>query len=195
MILRGDGVAEFSVVGQSHMEAGNPRLLQQRDEDGQLLLQHAGVSIVWILLTHGQFIVNGHVGQTAADGGHRLHRKAGPVFGAAAVAIGTMVKDGGTEAAAHPVPVDLDHVKSRLDGQFGRFAEGVCDLLHFFLRQAGNVRPHLLVQQRPQFLHRDALGEHTGDVFDHPLQVGVGLVELGTQLTPVGVLRTAVPDP
>lgn len=90
-----------------------------------------------------------------------------------------MVKDGGAEAAAHPVPVYLDHVKSCLDGQFGRLAEGVCDLLHLFLRQTGDVRPHLLVQQRPQLLHRDALGKHTGDVFDHPLQVGVGLVELG----------------
>ena len=161
------------------MEAGDPRLLQQGDEDGQLLLQHAGVSVVGILLTHGQFIVNGHIGQAMADGGHRLYCKAGPVFGASAVAVGAMIKDGGAEAAAHPVPVDLDHVKACLDGQFGRLAEGVCDLLHFFLRQAGDVRPHLLVQQRPQLLHRDALGEHTGDVFDHPLQVGVGLVELG----------------
>ena len=83
--------------------------------------------------------------------------------------------------------MDLHHVKARLHGQLCCLAEGVGDLRHLFLRQAGDIGPHLLVQEGPQFLHGDTLGEHAGDVPDHSLEVGVGLVELGAQFAPVGM--------
>ena len=83
--------------------------------------------------------------------------------------------------------MDLDHVKARLEGQFRRRSKNVGDLLYLLLRQAGDVGPHLLVQKGPQLLLGDAPGQYAGDILHHGLDVGVGLVELGTQLTPVGV--------
>ena len=74
----------------------------------------------------------------------------------------------------------LYHVKPGLLSQHSSLAKGVGDLFDLFNGHVGDVRGHLLVEQRTQLLRRDLFAENTGDVFDHALYVGVGLVELCT---------------
>ena len=68
MAGRGDGVLQGRVVRQRHMEAGDARLLQQRDEDRKLFLRHTGVAKVRVLLPDGQLVINGHPRDSRPDG-------------------------------------------------------------------------------------------------------------------------------
>ena len=109
-----------------------------------------------------------------------------------------MVEDGGAEAAAHPVPVDLDHVEPRLKGQLRRCAEALGDLPDFLLGEVRDIGPHLLVEKGAQRLLGDPPGQHAGEVFSHGPDIGVGLVELGAEeaALPVdGVGQGAVEGP
>lgn len=136
-----DGIAQVPVVGQRYMETGDARLFQQRHKHPQFRFQHTGVAVVGILLPDGQLIVDGQVGQAAPDGRYRLHGKAGAVFGAAAVGIGAVVEHRGAEAAAHPVAVDLHHIKAQRHRTLGRRAESLGDFFNFCFGQAGDVGP------------------------------------------------------
>ena len=83
--------------------------------------------------------------------------------------------------------MDLHHVEAHFHRQLRRPAEALGDLLNFAGGQAGDVGPYLLVQQGAQLLHGDPFGEHTGDVFEHGLDVGIRLVELGAEQAALGV--------
>ena len=61
MVPGRDGVTELPMVGQGHMETGDPRPFQQGDKDGQFFLQHAGVAVVGVFLADGQVLEAGDV--------------------------------------------------------------------------------------------------------------------------------------
>ena len=80
MAGRRNGVGKSAVVGQCNMEAGYACLFKERYKYGKLLLQDAGVSIMRVFSTHGQFKIYGKLGECTADGGNAFHCKARPVF-------------------------------------------------------------------------------------------------------------------
>ena len=135
------------------MEAGHTGIGQQRYKNTQLGLHHTGIAVVGIFLPDGQLVVDGNLRQTAADGFDGLHRKAGTVLGAAAVFIRAVVKDGGAEAAAHAVTVDLHHIEPGFDSQHGGLAEAVDDFMDLAGGQLADVRGNLGIQQGTQLLH------------------------------------------
>ena len=179
MVFGRDGVSELGVVGQGHVEAVRSRSLQQADKGGQLLHQHTGVAVVGVLLPDRQLVVNGHAGGRLTHGGHRLHGKSGPVLGGATVPVGAVVHQRGREAAAHPVPVDLDHVEPGLRRTDRRRTEGGGNLRRLVGGHPGHQFGGLLVEQGTQVLHGDASGEDAGHILEHGLEVAVRLVKLG----------------
>ena len=181
VVGRGNCVAEGTVIGQRYVKTGHAGLLQQRDKDRQLLCQDPGVAVMRIFLPHRQFVVDGHVGQPAANGTYHFHRKPCPVFRAAAIFIGAVVIQCGGKTAAHPVPVYLHHVKASLPGQYRRFAKCFGDRTNLLLRQTGDVGAHLFVQKRAKLLRADPPGENSGNVLEHSFPVGIRLVQLGAQ--------------
>ena len=114
------------------------------------------------------------------DSRDRFRRKTGAVFCAAAVFIGAVVEDSRTEAAAHPVAMHLHHIKASLFCQCCCFAESADDLMDLPLRHIGNVRCHFCIQFFPQLIRGDLLQQDAGNVFEHRQQVGIALVQLGT---------------
>jgi len=105
----------------------------------------------------------------------------------AAVAVGPVVEDRRAEAAAHPVPVDLDHVEAEGTGPDGRFAEGGGDPGDLGGGQLGDVGSHCLVEPLPEIVGAQPLGEYAGDALQNGHEVGVGLVELGADHAAVAV--------
>ena len=114
------------------------------------------------------------------DSRDRFCRKTGAVFCAAAVFVGAVVEDGRTETAAHPVAMHLHHIKAGLFCQCCCFAESADDLMDLPLRHIGNVRCHFCIQFFPQLIRGDFFQQQTGNVFEHRQQVGIALVQLGT---------------
>ena len=187
MIGGRDGIGKGGVVGQRYMEAGDPRPLQHGQKDGQLRHKNTGVAVVGVLHPDGQLVVDGQVGKAAADGGYCLHGKAGTMGRASPVAVRPVIEKGRAEAAAHPVPMDLDHIKADGFGLDGGFTKGICDLCHLSGRQLGDVGTHRLVEPFSEIIGAQTPGEYAGHTFQNGHEVGVRLVELGADLASVAM--------
>lgn len=59
-------------------------------------------------------------------------------------------------------------------------AESTDDLMDLPLRHIGNVRCHFSIQFFPQLIRGDSFQQQAGDVFEHRQQIGIALVQLGT---------------
>ena len=83
--------------------------------------------------------------------------------------------------------MNLDHIKTSLYCKFCSGAKSGGDALNLFDGQVGDIGAYLLIEQRTQFFHGNAFGKHTGDISDHSLKVGIGLMQLRTDQAPFRV--------
>ena len=151
----------------------NTRLLQKRQENRQLLHQNSGIAIMRIFLTHCQFVFDRHIGKSLSDGCNTLTGKFGPVGRTCAVGVGSMIEYGGTEASAHPVSMNLNHVKAGFSGQNRRISKGCGNLSYFRFRYPGNIRACPLIHQLAQPVRRNSLHQHSGHVAQHSFYIGI----------------------
>lgn len=79
--------------------------------------------------------------------------------------------------------MNLDHIKTSLHCKFCSGTKSGGDALNLFDGQVGDIGAYLLIEQGTQFFHGNSFGEHTGDISDHSLKVGIGLMQLGTDFT------------
>ena len=114
---------------------------------------------------------------------NRLHRKTGTVFCVAAIFINAVVEDCRTEAAAHPVAMYLHHIKTGLFCQHRRFSKPTDDGLNLPFGHLRDVRSHFSVQLFPQLVGGNLLHQNAGNVLEHRQQVGITLMQLGTDFT------------
>ena len=74
----------------------------------------------------------------------------------------------------------LHHIKASLFCQCCCFAESTDDLMDLPLRHIGNVRCHFCIQFFPQLVRGYFFQQQTGNVFEQGRQIGIALVQLGT---------------
>ena len=134
------------------MKAGDACLFQKRNKDRKFRFQNAGVSIVRVFLTDCKLKINGQIWQSAVDGSDSFHSKPRTIFGTSAIAVGALIEQGGSKTSAHPVSMNLNHIKTSLHCKFCSGTKSGGDALNLFDGQVGDIRTYLLIEQGTQLV-------------------------------------------
>ena len=142
---------------------------------------------MWVFHADGQFKFQRQFGTAGAHCTDRIQGEAGPVFQRAAVPVIPLIKQWAEKAAAHPVAVDLHHVKAGLLQSGCAFSKALCDETNPICRHLGDKRPDTAVYKTAHLIHGDEASFQIRYEAGHGRRVCVRHMELGTGSRPVAV--------